>query len=104
MNILEEMDHLAKEDEVLLKEGETPQFILRYKATISGILQKRDPNQYYFVEKPGKFGFSERMVNQLMKFAYERGVEHSKQKGFEKGWDAAMKDVAEKLGLDYRED
>lgn len=88
-----------KQDEPLLKEGETPQLILRYKDSILSILEKRNSDKYYTLRRGDKFGFSELVVNQLMKFAYERGLESGHTVGYNKGRDAAMEDVAQKLGL-----
>lgn len=90
-----------KQDEPLIKESETPQLILRYKDSVSSVLEKRNPDSYFFVRDAGdRFGFSELLVNQLMKFAYERGIEAGKSQGSASGYDAAMKEVADKLGFE----
>ena len=95
--ILDEMNEYEKTDEKLLREGTPSQMLLRYKMTISSILQKRDKEKYYCVECSHKFGMSEDMVNQLMKFAFERGFDAGKQTGSLEGYDKAKYEIREKL-------
>jgi len=96
------MEEWEKQDIKLLKVSETPQLLLRYKTSISSILNKVDKEKYYtFSGSEEKFGFSELMVNQLMKFAFERGVESGINQGKPIGYDTAMKEIAGKLGFTY---
>ena len=95
--ILDEIKQYEGMDEKLLKEGTPSQTLLRYKMTISSILQKRDKEKYYYVESFHKFGMSEQMVNQLMKFAFERGFEAGKEVGINEGYSEAKDHVREKL-------
>jgi hypothetical protein len=95
--ILDEIKQYEGMDEKLLKEGTPSQMLLRYKMTISSILQKRDKEKYYCVESFHKFGMSEDMVNQLMKFAFERGFAAGKQTGSYEGYDKAKYEIREKL-------
>lgn len=90
------MEEWEKQDFKLLKVSETPQLLLRYKQSISTILSKMDAEKYYtFRDSKEQFGFSELMVNQLMKFAFERGVESGINQGKPIGYDTAMKEIAE---------
>ena len=95
--ILDEIKQYEEVDEKLLKEGTPSQMLLRYKMTISSILQKRDKEKYYYVQSFHKFGMSEQMVNQLMKFAFERGFDAGKQTGSLEGYDKAKYEIREKL-------
>ena len=95
--ILDEMKEYEKTDEKLLREGTPSQMLLRYKMTISSILQKRDKEKYYYVQSFHKFGMSEQMVNQLMKFAFERGFDAGKEIGSYEGYDKAKYEIRDKL-------
>ena len=95
--ILDEIKQYEEVDEKLLKEGTPSQMLLRYKMTISSILQKRDKEKYYCVECSHKFGMSEDMVNQLMKFAFERGFDAGKEIGSYEGYDKAKYEIRDKL-------
>ena len=90
-----------KQDGPLIKEGEVPQFLLRYKDSVSSILTERNPDSYFYMRnKADQFGFSERLVNRLMKFCYERGIEAGELTGRAKGYGVAMEEVASKLGFE----
>ena len=95
--ILDEIKQYEEVDEKLLKEGTPSQTLLRYKMTISSILQKRDKEKYYYVQSFHKFGMSEQMVNQLMKFAFERGFDAGKEIGSYEGYDKAKYEIRDKL-------
>ena len=95
--ILDEIKQYEEVDEKLLKEGTPSQMLLRYKMTISSILQKRDKEKYYYVQSFHKFGMSEQMVNQLMKFAFERGFDAGKEIGSYEGYDKAKYEIRDKL-------
>jgi len=79
---IEEMEKSwAEVDHQFLKVEETPQLILRYKASILRLLKEKDPESFYTFSAGGRFGFSECAVNQLMKFAFERGQHYGKIEG-----------------------
>ena len=86
-------------DKPLLKNEEpTPQIALRWKASISRILIEKNENEYHFVrDAKQRFGFSERLVNQLMKFAYERGKKEGFDEGKRKGEKEANDSIRDEL-------
>lgn len=81
--MLEELDKFAQEIKPLVKPGDIPQYILWWKSGVSDNLIKLDSEKYYFIQSGQKFGFSEAMVNELMKFAYERGIDAGKIKNID---------------------
>ena len=94
LKIIEEMEKSwAEIDRPLLKVGETPQLILRYKASILRLLQEKDPELFYTFSAGERFGFSECAVNQLMKFAFERGSHYGKLEGYA----AARNEILDKI-------
>lgn len=98
--ILDDIKEYETMDERLLIEEQPSQTLLRYKMTISSILNKRDPQKYYYLRADSdKFAMSELMVNQLMKFAFERGFEAGKRLGSNEGYDNAMQEVKNRLGF-----
>lgn len=99
MSITEEMNQLTKEDACLAVELEIPQFLLRYKHTISNNFVEKNPDKYFFVTEGKKFGLSECLVNQLMAFSYELGRGHGEREGKVIGYRDAMDDAKERLGF-----
>jgi hypothetical protein len=97
--ILDEFKQHEEVDEKLLNEGVPSQMLLRYKMTISSILEKRDKNKYYSLRSKDKFAMSECTVNQLMKFAFERGYESGKKAGSYEGYDKARDEIRALLDL-----
>jgi hypothetical protein len=97
--ILDELKQYEEVDEKLLNEGVLSQMLLRYKMTISSILEKRDKNKYYSLQSGDKFAMSECTVNQLMKFAFERGFDAGKQVGSDEGYDKARYEIRALLDL-----
>lgn len=80
------------------------QYLLRCKSSWIALLQKVNKETYFtFHDDKRRFGISETIVNQLMHLAYQKGLQHNNQKDYQKGYDAAMKDVAQKLGLDHED-
>jgi hypothetical protein len=65
------------------------QQIFRMKHNYSGALEKIDPEQFFFVkDSEERFGFSEKMVNQLMHFAFLKGKEEGYREGYDSGYDS----------------
>jgi hypothetical protein len=63
------------------------QQIFRMKHDYSGALEKIDPEQFFFVrDSEGRFGFSEKMVNQLMHLAFLKGKEEGYRAGYDSGY------------------
>lgn len=93
--------HAVADVQPKLKIGETPQFLLHWKTGLITILEAKDKDEYYCVRSGEKFGISERMVDQMMKFCYEQGTENGIRQGEFKGYETAMKEVADKLGFGY---
>ena len=54
-----------------------------------------------YAKYDGKFFFTEAMVNQLMQYAFDQGTKDRDKASFNFGYNSAMKDVAEKLGMEY---
>lgn len=79
------------------------QRILHLKSDWSGALERIDKEKFFTFRAGDKFGFGELMVNQLMTLAYAQGRIDGKDPAYQAGYDAAMKDVAAKLGLEYVE-
>lgn len=77
------------------------QRILHLKSDWSGALERIDKEKFFTFRAGDKFGFGELMVNQLMTLAYAQGRIDGKDPAYQAGYDAAMKDVAAKLGLEY---
>lgn len=70
-----QLDELAADLAPKLNDKEEiPQHILWKKMAIVQLLQKQDSQKYYSFSQGEKFGFSEVLVNQLMKFCYEEGL------------------------------
>ena len=82
-----------------LNKKEVSQDILFWKMGCCEVLEKRDVKDFYTIRQNEKFGFSELLVNELMQFAYERGLEQGIRQGEIKGHNDAMKEVADKLGF-----
>jgi hypothetical protein len=63
------------------------QEIFKIKHDYSGALEKIDPKQFFFVrDEENRFGFSEKMVNQLMHFAFLKGKEEGYKEGCDYGY------------------
>lgn len=78
-NLQKEIDEFARELAPRLKDKEEiPQHILWKKMAIISLLQKQDSKKYYSFSQGEKFGLSENIVNQLMKFCYEEGIRNGK--------------------------
>ena len=74
------------------------QQIFRMKHDYSGALKKIDPEQFFFVrDSEERFGFSEKMVNQLMHFAFLKG----KEEGYRAGYDSGYADGKEEENKEY---
>lgn len=79
-NFQKQLDELAADLAPRLKDKEEiPQHILWKKMAIVQLLQRQDSQKYYSFSQGEKFGLSESIVNQLMKFCYEEGVRNGKK-------------------------
>jgi hypothetical protein len=77
---------------------EIPQHILWMKAVLTEILTKKNKEKFYTISAPKeKFGFSEHLVNELMRYAYERGYESGLEAGKVMGREEFSKEVKKKL-------
>lgn len=87
----------------LVEPKDIDQHILWLKAAITEKHKVEDDKIFTFTAD-NKFGFSENYVNLLMQYAYNAGAKAIDEKSFELGHDAAMQEVAKKLGFNYDND
>ena len=98
--ILKEINFAAEAYRSFFKESnEIPQNVLAIKSHVCHILQKDNPEKYYTIREGECFGISEMLVNQLMVHAFEKGRQAGFSEGKDAGYEAAMADVKEDLGL-----
>lgn len=81
---------------------EASQEILMLKG--AGCEAAEDGEERYTFRCGDRFGFSERLVNVLMQYAYDLGAKGIDKRSFEQGYAAAWSDVAKRLGLGDKED
>ena len=63
------------------------QHILNRKGAWSGVLETLNKEDFYYVRSGQKFGFSEKMVNQLMTLSYKQGMIDGKTSSYNAGYD-----------------
>lgn len=91
----------VEKDAENFKIKEAEQNILHLKAVATCAIDKLKNPEFYYVRNGEQFGFSEKLVNQLMQCSYDYGRKHIDKSSYDTGYTRAMIDVAEKLGMDY---
>jgi hypothetical protein len=95
-------DHAERNADLIskVKRDEVPQNILMAK-TVSNIL---DDGEKCTTGNNLEFGFTERMVNKLMHYAFLLGATGVDERSFERGYEKAREEMAKFLGCDDYED
>jgi hypothetical protein len=90
-------DHAERNADLInhVKKSDTPQNILMAK-TVSKLLDDGEDRTVGEME----FGFSEKMVNSLMHYAFMLGAVGTDERSFEKGYEKAREEMAKFLGYE----
>ncbi len=94
----------VQEDAKKLKQPhkDVDQHILHLKSVVLERIEKENNPEVFgktFRTPGGTFGFTEKLVNQLMQYAYESGRKDIDKKSYDRGVDETWNVVANKLGL-----
>jgi len=95
-------ERVRKEAENVKPVKEVGQNILHLKAIGSKAFENED--ECFVFNSGDKFGFSERLVNQLMQFAFDQGRKDIDEKSFNIGHEQCWQEVIGKLGVIEKED
>ena len=88
-------DNWKKQSEQYKPSSETAQNVLWLKQ-----MALMSPH-FKQVRDAGKENVTESFLNACMQLAYERGTQYVDQNSYERGYEAAMQAVAEKLGFSH---
>jgi hypothetical protein len=86
--------HLNNKHLIEIVNKDTPQNILMAKT----VWCKLEDDKAKATTLNNEFGFTERLVNKLMHFAYLKGSSDIEQRSYDRGYEQARQDILEKIG------